>query len=400
MTEEIIEMSESERDETQSEEENPENSKKKKRKREIIKKTIKEDSGLSLLKVVGTALTAVSMALISARLTGFVNSLILVALVSIGSAIMTEFYRVILSLTSMSAKKVVLPIVKINPDGTTKSIEIESTENESDEKIDKVENAIKSEKSEKEFTNNSQNDVSFFKHIKNYFKRSPLMKMALLFAVISLLTIGVNYFITSQMSDGKTVEHTTTTVHKTEQERLSDQEKEAIIDSAVNESKNQPGDRDYSSRNSDENNSTEKESKNNTNNKESQQTDSKNTPEKSSDDNSNDDNSTTHTKETIVKENPTNTDDLATQINDLKKENEDLQKQLKELKKSSGKTSSSSSNNNDDELIKSLQSQIRTLNNTIDILQKQMDELETKLEQQANSGSSQSINPESAQSVK
>ena len=66
--------------------------KKNEEKKSTVKEIIKDGTGLGFLKVLGTALTAVSMAVISAKITGFVNSLMLVAILSIGTALVNEFY--------------------------------------------------------------------------------------------------------------------------------------------------------------------------------------------------------------------------------------------------------------------------------------------------------------------
>lgn len=383
--------------------------KNKRRKREIIKNTIKEDSGLSFIKVCITVLTAVSMALISSKLTGFVNSLMLVALVSIGSAVMTEFYRIVLSLTSISAKKVVLPVTKFNSDGTTKEIQIESTQDEdeltNEETKETSLNSAQDNDKDKSSTiittndkNNSQtqdDSKTVIQSVKNYFQRSPMMKMALLFTVISLLTIGANYFITTHNEKGSTVEHTTTTVHKTEAERLSDQEKEDIINSAVNESKEDKNGNNVTSDTSENNKDKNKEDKTSGSN------------DKSVDKNNNSNNEEKEknlTKETIVKEDSNK--DLSTQVKDLKRQNNELKERLEELEKNSSKNNSdsqnsNSNNNSDTKLIKTLQDQISTLEGTIDALQKQLDEMETKLDnQQANSGGSQSYSKESNETKK
>lgn len=383
--------------------------KNKRRKREIIKNTIKEDSGLSFIKVCITVLTAVSMALISSKLTGFVNSLMLVALVSIGSAVMTEFYRIVLSLTSISAKKVVLPVTKFNSDGTTKEIQIESTQDEdeltNEETKETSLNSAQDNDKDKSSTiittndkNNSQtqdDSKTVIQSVKNYFQRSPMMKMALLFTVISLLTIGANYFITTHNEKGSTVEHTTTTVHKTEAERLSDQEKEDIINSAVNESKEDKNGNNVTSDTSENNKDKNKEDKTSGSNDKS--------VDKNNDSN-NEEKEKNLTKETIVKEDSNK--DLSTQVKDLKRQNNELKERLEELEKNSSKNNSdsqnsNSNNNSDTKLIKTLQGQISTLEGTIDSLQKQFDEMETKLDnQQANSGGSQSYSKESTETKK
>lgn len=183
--------------------------------RKYFKKILKEDSTLSTLKIAATALTAVSMALISTRLTTVVNSLVLVAVVSAMSAIVSEFYRVILSFTSLGARKVMLTRLQTNPDGTTTEIPIIVPESAS-----RTFESIESD------TRSPARPGS----IKRYFQQNPMMKTVVIFTVISAATIAASYFISS--SSGKAPINNYTTVQQPV-ENITDTEKQKIIDTAV-----------------------------------------------------------------------------------------------------------------------------------------------------------------------
>ena len=58
---------------------------------------------LSVFKIAGAALAAVTVALLSSYLTGYVSSLILAGMASVITAIASEFYRAVLSVTSRNA---------------------------------------------------------------------------------------------------------------------------------------------------------------------------------------------------------------------------------------------------------------------------------------------------------
>lgn len=58
---------------------------------------------LSVFKIAGAALAAITVALLSSYLTGYVSSLILVGMASVVTAIASEFYRAVLSVTSRNA---------------------------------------------------------------------------------------------------------------------------------------------------------------------------------------------------------------------------------------------------------------------------------------------------------
>lgn len=58
---------------------------------------------LSVFKIAGAALAAITVALLSSYLTGYVSSLILAGMASVVTAIASEFYRAVLSVTSKNA---------------------------------------------------------------------------------------------------------------------------------------------------------------------------------------------------------------------------------------------------------------------------------------------------------
>jgi hypothetical protein len=192
------------------------------RRRKTLHKIVKGDSSLSFLKIAATALTAVSMALISTKLTSLVNSLTLVALVSIGSAIVSEFYRVILSVTSIGAKKVIAPIIQINPDGTTTEIPIVT-----------IVSPQAAEEPKKK---------GFIAATRRYLKRNPFIKIAILFALVSGLTIAASYSIST--ANGVPVNNYTT-VHEKSIEQLSTKDKQQIIDAAVSTSESHDAAKDF-----------------------------------------------------------------------------------------------------------------------------------------------------------
>lgn len=184
--------------------------------RNRLKKILKEDSTLSILKISATALTAVSMALISTRLTSVFNSLVLVAIVSALSAIVSEFYRVILSVTTLGAQKVIATRFQVNSDGTTTEIPIITPATASIAEASSAATAIE--------PNNAG-------RARQYFRDNPLMKMVAIFTIISAATITVNYFITSSSSKSPPVNNYTTIQKPVES--LTDLEKQKIIDTAV-----------------------------------------------------------------------------------------------------------------------------------------------------------------------
>jgi hypothetical protein len=187
--------------------------------RKFFRKFLKDDSTLSVLKISATALTAVSMALISTRLTSIVNSLVLVAIVSALSAIVAEFYRIILTFTSHGARKVILTKLQVNPDGSTTETPI-----------------ITPEQIQKDSVETSSTPVTRKQgSIRRYLKINPLMQTVLIFAVISAATIAASYFVST--GSGKAPVNNYTTVRPIE--TLPDKEKQQIIDTAIGSSVSQ-----------------------------------------------------------------------------------------------------------------------------------------------------------------
>lgn len=187
-----------------------------KRIRNRLKKILKEDSTLSILKISATALTAVSMALISTRLTSIFNSLVLVAIISALSAIVSEFYRVILSVTTLGAQKVIATRFQVNSDGTTIEVPVTVPETASIADANSVTGPME--------PNNTG-------RVKQYFRDNPLMKMVAIFTIISAATIAASYFITASSSKSPAVNNYTTIQKPIES--LTDLEKQKIIDAAV-----------------------------------------------------------------------------------------------------------------------------------------------------------------------
>lgn len=349
-----------------------------------FKKIIKEGSGLSILKIAATALTAVSMALLSANLTGIVNSLMLVAIVSIGTAIVSEFYRVILSVTSLGAKKVVAPVLQTtvikDKDGKTTTITSETPildENDlkNVKKDAKEQESMKSLEEKVSETGNGKLLLIFSKiryKFTRYFRNNPFMRFILLFAGIAILTISTSYFVSEGNNNTDSI---FTTVYKTEEQKqsLSEKEKQEIIDEAVAQSKESAPsttvvEKETEVRVEDDKNQVENQnnSESQTNSPENTSTDKNNTSEtdttKPSTSNNQNNNSNTNDNEKVS---PDDIQKLLDRIEQLEKDNTTLKTELENIQK---EPTDDTTNNNvtEEELqekINELQEQIDELNN-------------------------------------
>lgn len=195
-----------------------------------IKRIVKNNS-LSLLTIAGTAATAVSMSVISSHLTGTINSLILVAVVSIGTALLNEIYRIILSITTLGAKKVIEPVIHLEtipptkPNATPKPITTTIKTNETPQK--------EQTPPPKEYTGTNKIKKTFYK-IKKYFHERPFMKLVLIFSTFSIITIS----IFNILSDDNNTDIEYKTIHQTNEETISEETKNEIIQQIITELNN------------------------------------------------------------------------------------------------------------------------------------------------------------------
>lgn len=188
-----------------------------------FKKVVKEGSNWSSIRVVGTALTAITMALVASKLTNFVSSLALVGMLSVGTALFSEVYRILLSFTTLSAKKVVAPVFKVEKkNAVTGELEIVDVSTETV--------AVVSEPSIAEIA--AYKELPSWQRAFKYLWRNSVIRLVLLFAVVATLTVTVSYFVSNA---AEKVETTYTTVNNPAQ-MLTDAEKQEIIDNASIES--------------------------------------------------------------------------------------------------------------------------------------------------------------------
>ena len=140
-----------------------------------------DGSNISWPRLIATALAAVTMTLLSSRLTSVFGSLMLTAVISIGSALTAEFYRVVINMTAMGTKKVVAPIISDLEPGSETSPEPEAEE-EVEERAEAEDKAAH----------------------KGERRLSQVTVLALVFGVVSLLTVGISYAVArAQGGDGR-----------------------------------------------------------------------------------------------------------------------------------------------------------------------------------------------------
>lgn len=157
--------------------------------KKTLAKTIKEESYLSPAKVVITALTAVSMAVISTKLTTVINGITLAAIIAVASAIVSEVYRIVTALTAHGVEKAVKPIEKKN--AIDREREVESSDEPPRRRA--------------------------LDTLREYFARRKNMQLVVLFATTAILTIGTSFIVAKSLGQPSLVSNNYPTEVRAEQ---------------------------------------------------------------------------------------------------------------------------------------------------------------------------------------
>lgn len=180
-------------------------------------KDAREQSALSWPRIIGTALAAVTMTLISTRLSSVFGALLLTAIISIGSALAAEFYRVVLTVTAEGTKKVIVPAI----------LDVESADEANDGETEIIDmEAVE----EAEPSAEDQVDEQVHKRSRN---PNQLVALALVFGLVSLFTIGVSYSVAR--SQGGDIYNNTTIENPVQ--KLTDEQTQKLVDLATQASK-------------------------------------------------------------------------------------------------------------------------------------------------------------------
>lgn len=217
-------------------------------------KKVRQESGLTILKMLATALAAITMAVVSSRLTTVVNSLILTGLVSVGSALVNEFYRTVLTVGAERTRTVVAPIIGV--EGGEDRVQPQPAEEADGSTPDDAAPAPASPKSTSSETvaaatsdegasethlapeGGSEVDVPeggegagsqpnkwalFWYRVRH----NQVIQMSLIFAVVSLITLGVSYTVAAKAGG------TEINVHETHvSQSLSEEDRELLEQAA------------------------------------------------------------------------------------------------------------------------------------------------------------------------
>lgn len=190
--------------------------------RKELRKILREDSNWSLRSIVITALTGVSVAVISTQLTGLVSSFVLIAIMAFITASVSEIYRVFIALTGFGARRAAAQAARVLPLTVSEQKAAEQVEeNPATEALAVVTSAYRLSEEQEARHPGLLRRISY--RLKNYGKANPFLWLVVLFLGIAVTTISVTYLVT----DGKPPQIIQRTVVATEE--LSAEDRAAIV---------------------------------------------------------------------------------------------------------------------------------------------------------------------------
>lgn len=224
-------------------------------------RSVRTQSRLTVTQIAATSLAAITMAIVSARLTSFSSSILIVGVISAISAMSSEFYRIIITASAESTKKVVAPVLGSEAAGTSgeSADSVDTTQTQvlsgthgtpslnatlvsgatSDVTTTvSVETPSTEEDGAAGQTGTSGNATERGggrKHPLVYaLFHNQLLQMSIIFLIVALITVGVSYGVAR--AQGKTeINNNYTTVEQT----LTEEEKARITEEAAQIAKDQ-----------------------------------------------------------------------------------------------------------------------------------------------------------------
>lgn len=206
--------------------------------KEELRKILREDSTWSMRSIVITALTGISVAVISTQLTGLVSSVVLIGLMAFVTASVSEIYRIFLGLTGLGAKKAVhsLPLAQRQQlrANSSKKGELEANgEETTSSSKDSITEALQVVRKSYELSGDQRaKNPGIFKRaiyrLQNYGQANPFLWLVVIFFSIAVSTVAIAYAVT----DGAPPQIVQHTVEVTKEEDISEEDRASIVDEA------------------------------------------------------------------------------------------------------------------------------------------------------------------------
>lgn len=323
----------------------------KSKKENKLKKDLKEGTDLTFINISVTAFTAVSMAMISLKLTTIVNGILFAALFSVIAAVVSEVYRVLFTVTAHGTKKIAKPFIKSSNDDETG--EELADDNLTDDNFD---------------YDNASWYSNLVHRIRMYFRKRKHMKILLLFVSIVTITLITSYAMASLTNTPNL--HPVFASSK-EVQNISPTDKQEIIDEAVDKAEEKQNSQEptpVETTSSDDSKDKElKDNKKDSKLKEKNQNHEKQSPPAKKE------------PKTVVKSSPQK--DYQDEIDSLKDENKKLRKKVDRLINNS---EPQDSNETDDDVSKD---DLSELLDRIDEIEKRLNEIDTEKDNSNNESS-------------
>lgn len=220
-------------------------------------RSARAQSRLTVTQVTATSLAAITMAVVSARLTSFSSSILIVGVISAISAFASEFYRIVITASAEGTKKAVAPILEVESHGSGEGGGVGTAGSTEEDVADTVVSAT-AEGSDVATTRvlaperpagsggadpvgtpsteeGGAADTGKPKHpFLNALRHNQLLQMSIIFLIVALITVGVSYGVAR--AQGKTeINNNYTTVEQT----LTEEQKQQVLDEAAQVAKEQ-----------------------------------------------------------------------------------------------------------------------------------------------------------------
>lgn len=203
-------------------------------------RSMRAQSRLTVTQVAATSLAAITMAIVSARLTSFSSSILIVGVISAISAMSSEFYRIVITASAEGTKKAVAPILEAESHGASGEGAAEPTGPDDDADGAPVETPSTQNDEAAEDRGRSdgsgegagEGDKKRRHPLLNALLHNQLLQMSVIFLIVALITVGVSYGVAR--AQGRTeINNNYTTVEQT----LTEEEKQQILDQAAQAAK-------------------------------------------------------------------------------------------------------------------------------------------------------------------
>ncbi len=195
---------------------------------------IRSRSRLSAPQVIATALAAITMAVVSSRLTSFSSSILIVGVISVVSALSSEFYRIVITSSAEKTKQVVAPILgHVDPalaeDATAVLGKVDEGEAADGEALDQTKVLPVPEADVIEGTvtvpETDEKRPGFWRIMLS----NQVVQMSLIFLVVALITVGVSYGVARAQGGDEYNSNYYTSITQS----LSEEDKQALLDAAA-----------------------------------------------------------------------------------------------------------------------------------------------------------------------